>query len=188
MQVRSLDQEDPLEEEMATHSSILAWRIPWTEEPGRLQSVWSQRVPGHNWSDSVQHKAKQLKWGDEPNEPKSWLPSVKYLWQLPMWAAVALTCLSWRTWIYRRCAGEKGQALRTSFQSRLWLTTAGYGAHLNRRCSMSHCQPLKTQLCFRLRSGDEGLSHLVTLLCCSSSAKTSQFGQTVNKTAFKNTL
>ena len=37
--VRSLDQEDDLEEEMATHSSILAWRIPWTEKPGRLQSM-----------------------------------------------------------------------------------------------------------------------------------------------------
>ena len=42
MQVRSLGQEDPLEEEMATHSSILAWEIPWTEEPGGLQSVGSQ--------------------------------------------------------------------------------------------------------------------------------------------------
>ena len=41
-QVQSLDQEDPLEKEMATRSSILAWRIPWTEEPGRLQSVGSQ--------------------------------------------------------------------------------------------------------------------------------------------------
>ena len=39
--VQSLGQEDPLEEEMATHSSILAWRIPWTEEPDRLQSVGS---------------------------------------------------------------------------------------------------------------------------------------------------
>ena len=38
-QVRSLGREDPLEEEMATHSSILAWRIPWTEQPGRLQSM-----------------------------------------------------------------------------------------------------------------------------------------------------
>ena len=46
-QVRSLGQEDPLEEEMAPHSSILAWRIPWTEEPGRLQSRRSQRV-GHD--------------------------------------------------------------------------------------------------------------------------------------------
>ena len=44
MQVRSLDQADLLEEEMATHSSILAWTIPWTEEPGRLQSMGSQRV------------------------------------------------------------------------------------------------------------------------------------------------
>ena len=42
--VRSLGREDPLEKEMDTHSSILAWRIPWTEEPARLQSMGSQRV------------------------------------------------------------------------------------------------------------------------------------------------
>ena len=41
---QSLGQEDPLEKEMATHSNILAWRIPWTEEPGRAQSIRSQRV------------------------------------------------------------------------------------------------------------------------------------------------
>ena len=46
-QVRSLGQEDTLEKEMATHSSILACRIPWTEEPGRLQFMGSQRV-GHD--------------------------------------------------------------------------------------------------------------------------------------------
>ena len=45
--VRSLAQEDPLEEGIATHSSTLAWRIPWTEEPGRLQSMGSQTV-GHD--------------------------------------------------------------------------------------------------------------------------------------------
>ena len=45
--VRSLGLEDPLEEEMATHSSTLAWRIPWREEPGGLQSMGSQRV-GHD--------------------------------------------------------------------------------------------------------------------------------------------
>ena len=45
--VRSLGQEDPLEKEMATHSRTLAWRIPWTEEPGELQSMGSQRV-GHD--------------------------------------------------------------------------------------------------------------------------------------------
>ena len=48
-QIQSLGQEDPLEEDIATHSSILAWRIPWTEDPGGLQSIGSQRV-GHDWS------------------------------------------------------------------------------------------------------------------------------------------
>ena len=46
--VRSLGQKDPLEKGMATHSSILAWRIPWTEKSGELQSMESQRV-GHDW-------------------------------------------------------------------------------------------------------------------------------------------
>ena len=46
-QVQSLGWEDPLEEGMATHSSILAWRIPWTEEPGELRSMGSQRA-GHD--------------------------------------------------------------------------------------------------------------------------------------------
>ena len=45
--VQSLGQEDPLEEEVATHSSILAWKIPWSEEPGELQSIESQKVT-HN--------------------------------------------------------------------------------------------------------------------------------------------
>ena len=50
-QVWYLGWEDPLEKEMVTHFSILAWRIPWTEECGRLQSMGSQRV-GHNWATS----------------------------------------------------------------------------------------------------------------------------------------
>ena len=45
--VQSLGREDPLEKEMATHSSVLAWKIPWTEDPGRLQSMGSQRI-GHD--------------------------------------------------------------------------------------------------------------------------------------------
>ena len=48
-QVQSLGQEDLLEKEMATHSSILAWKIPWMEKPGRLQSIGSQRV-GHDFT------------------------------------------------------------------------------------------------------------------------------------------
>ena len=47
MKIQSLGQEDPLEEGMATHSSVLAWRIPWTEEPGEVQSMGPQRV-GHD--------------------------------------------------------------------------------------------------------------------------------------------
>ena len=46
-QIPSLGVEDPLEKEMATHSSILAWKIPWTEKPGGLQSMGSQRI-GHD--------------------------------------------------------------------------------------------------------------------------------------------
>ena len=50
--VRSLGREDPLEKEMATHSSTPAWKTPWMEEPGRLQSMESQRV-GHDWATSL---------------------------------------------------------------------------------------------------------------------------------------
>ena len=50
--------EDPLEEGMATHSSILAWRIPWTEEPGGLQSMELQRV-GHDWANTQTHRHTQ---------------------------------------------------------------------------------------------------------------------------------
>ena len=50
--VWSLSQEDPLEKGMVTHSSILTWRIPWTEEPGKLQSIGSQRV-GYNWATNT---------------------------------------------------------------------------------------------------------------------------------------
>ena len=51
--VQALGWEDPLEKEMATHSSTFAWKIPWTEEPSRLQSMGWQRV-GHNWATSLQ--------------------------------------------------------------------------------------------------------------------------------------
>ena len=54
MQVQSLSQEDTLEESMKTHSSILAWRIPWTEEPGMQQSMEAQRE-GHDWAGMHAH-------------------------------------------------------------------------------------------------------------------------------------
>ena len=58
--VGDLGQEDPLEKEMATHSSILAWKILWTEEPGRVQSMGSQRV-GHNWATKHKHNENRIK-------------------------------------------------------------------------------------------------------------------------------
>ena len=54
IRVQPLGQEDLLEEEMATHSRILAWKIPWTEEPGSLQFMGSQRV-GHDWAHTHTH-------------------------------------------------------------------------------------------------------------------------------------
>ena len=57
--VWSLGREDALEEEVASHSSILAWRIPWTEEPGRLQSIELHRV-GHNCNDLAHTQWKAL--------------------------------------------------------------------------------------------------------------------------------
>ena len=78
-QVRSLGWEDPLEKEMATHSSTRAWRIPWREEPGRLQSMGSQRV-GHDWATSLLEKAMaphsstlawKIPWAEEPGRLQS---------------------------------------------------------------------------------------------------------------------
>ena len=60
-QVWSLGQEDPLEKEMATHSSILAWKIPWTEDPGGLQSMGSQRV-GHDLATKQQQQQQKDKY------------------------------------------------------------------------------------------------------------------------------
>ena len=58
--VQSPAWEDPLEKEMATHSSTLAWKIPWTEKPGKLQSMGSQKV-GHNWANSLHFLSEQCK-------------------------------------------------------------------------------------------------------------------------------
>ena len=60
MRIQSLGQEGPLEEEMATHSSILDWEIPWTEEPGRLQSMGSQRVR-HNLATKQEEEMQKRK-------------------------------------------------------------------------------------------------------------------------------
>ena len=66
-QVRSLGREDPLEKEMATHSSTIAWKIPWTAEPGRLQSMGLQRVR-HDWATRL------VGIGHSPGETRCKLP------------------------------------------------------------------------------------------------------------------
>ena len=87
MWVQSLGQEDPLEEEMATYSSTLAWKIPWMQEPGGLQSMGSRRV-GHDWVISLSlftFMHRRRKWQPSPvflpGESQGWgnlggLPSV----------------------------------------------------------------------------------------------------------------
>ena len=72
--VRSLGREDPLEEEMATQSSTLAWKIPWTEEPCRLQFMGSQRA-GHDWVSSL-HFTRVLN-----QATKSWGTPVVWIWR-----------------------------------------------------------------------------------------------------------
>ena len=75
MQIQSLGQEDPLEEEMATQSCILAWEIPWSEEPGGLQTMVSQRV-GHDWVTKHTHAVSQYflrSKADSVWQPSGWI-------------------------------------------------------------------------------------------------------------------
>ena len=65
--VRSLGREDPLEKEMEVHSSTIAWKIPWTEELGRLQSMGSQRVR-HNWATSLNYNLRKWTYGHIKNK------------------------------------------------------------------------------------------------------------------------
>ena len=77
-QVQSLDQEGPLEKEMATHSSALAWKILWTEEPGGLESIGWQRV-GHSWAhmpagrSQEQRRGIQFRWQGMRWDSPQWL-------------------------------------------------------------------------------------------------------------------
>ena len=85
-QVQSLGWEDPLEEEMTTHSSIPAWRIPWTEEPGGLQPMGFQRV-GHSWAN--EHRGTIL-------QPQDQCPSFKV--HLKDWFSTCMLCFNKNTY------------------------------------------------------------------------------------------
>ena len=79
--VWSLGREDPLEKEMATHSSILAWRIPWMEEPGGLQSMGSQRM-GHNWETLSKNIWKRVSPGITRKKLTLWMAYFKHVHSL----------------------------------------------------------------------------------------------------------
>ena len=130
--VWSLGQEDPLEEGIATHSSILAWRIPWTEEPGGLQPMGSQRV-GHDWSDSSCSSVQTQGWSSPPllsvclfyRSPDLWgilLCSVPYLY-IPNNIVLKAWCLSLRP--------------KRSLPGKTWITDLKYVPILHWSCDLS---------------------------------------------------
>ena len=91
--VRSLGWEDALEKEMAPHSSILAWKIPWTKEPGRLQSTGSQRVrqDWETWASPVAQRLKHL-----PRMRETWVQSLGWGDPLEKEMATDSSTLAWR--------------------------------------------------------------------------------------------
>ena len=89
--VQSLNREDLLEKEMATHSSTLAWKIPWTEEPGRLQSMRSQRV-GQDWATSLHFCPRER---DLLSAPSAWVVSNDFL-SMSIAGKQRLVTLQWR--------------------------------------------------------------------------------------------
>ena len=96
-QVRSLGQKDPLEEGMATHSSILAWKIPWTEEPGGLQSIGSERVRNDSNDLACRHPflgASQLA-SVVKNPPAIWVLSLGWEDTLEKEMATHSSILAW---------------------------------------------------------------------------------------------
>ena len=96
---------DPLEEGMATHSSILAWRIPWTEEPGGLQSIRSQRV-GHDWSNwaciHIYWASSFLNWGGTFREGRQ----SSWIWNLLVFR-FSWSCCQYFLWIGQKQRQQK---------------------------------------------------------------------------------
>ena len=120
-QARSLGWEDPLEKEMATHSSILAWRIPWTEEPDGLRSMGSQRV-GHDWATSL-HFHSAYKLNKQGDSIQSWhTPSP--IWNQSVVPCPVLTVASWPAYRFLKRQG-RWSGIPISFRifhSLLWST------------------------------------------------------------------
>ena len=93
-QIWSLGWEDPLEEGMAIHSSILAWRIPWTEETGGLQSMGLRRV-GHDWAINTHFQFCQLSKGDHPHQVLGIIQSAEGLNRTKRWRNGKFALSAW---------------------------------------------------------------------------------------------
>ena len=115
--VRSLGWEDPLEKEMATHSSTLSWRIPWREEASRLQSMGSQRV-GHDW-------ATELNWTSLITWTTALFNSVK-LWAMP-------------------CRATQDGWVMVKISDKMWSTGEGTGTPLQYSCLEKPINSMKRQ-------------------------------------------
>ena len=141
--VQSLGWEDPLEEGMATHSSILAWRIPWTEEPGGLQSVESQRVR-HDWatkqsiagidikpqlSISPLLAALILPYASEQHHPRTSSPQTHAVW--PWGEGICPFRPCFIQFLKYRGTVREGRLRRTVKSSLAWNCTSGRKELLN---------------------------------------------------------
>ena len=89
--VQFLGRKDPLKKEMATHSSTLAWKIPWPEEPGRLQFMWSQRV-GHNWVTSLSLSQFWISQLSMFGSVASW-PTYRFLRRWVRWSGIPISLI-----------------------------------------------------------------------------------------------
>ena len=142
--VRSLGREDPLEKEMATHSSILAWRIPWTEEPGGLQSMGSQRV-GHDWATSLSLSIRigLPLWLIVKNPPamrETWVRSLG--WENPLEKAKAThsSIPAWRNGLHHKESDMTELSIRIKFHSvSLQQPYTSLSAHPAPQCAHTIC-------------------------------------------------
>ena len=126
-QVWSLGWEDPLEKGMATHSSILAWRIPWIEKPGRLQSTESQRVR-HNWLNHYHHLRSSWHLTKKPKRtfwPTPYLSPRKH-GGLDRWKAFV------NLWVWSRLNSPRWWP-RKNKEGYRWEGGSGWGTHVHPR-------------------------------------------------------
>ena len=147
-QVLSLGQEDPREEEMATYSSVLAWSIPWTEEPDRLQSMGSQRIR-HNWSDWAQRhgsvQAEVYFWSAKLNTWVSiWWEREWEGWNAGLWNGAKACEARWRE---TACGTTCLLVFRVEFLS-VSLTLSNVGKWLDIHAAMFLCTRLLTFLSY----------------------------------------